>query len=254
MLQLFALSQAFAVTKSFHFDMRDRQRSCGRKGVIWVSGARRIRKMRKYLWIILLFASSAHADTVTVDLGPPQYISSTGQLDIAFSDLNGTPLDGESQTITILFSGGEYLYTPDGYDFDTGLVLQTNGSDCPGFASGTGTFLGADGTPLFAPIALGSAEGCGSSGELALGIEFPPLSGPYSAYGFQFDVTYPDDPGATIAAGDLLISFDNPWPEVFVEPLPEPPTFVLLSAGLGVLGLAGRLMRKRIALGQQRAC
>jgi hypothetical protein len=186
-----------------------------------------------------LFIPAAQADssaTVTVSLGPPQFINTLGELITPFGDLNGTPVNGQSESITVLFANREFIFSP-GYDFDAGLVLQTSGVPCSGFfASGTGSFhRSANGAPLFSPIQLGSA--CGSNGELAVGIEFPPLTGPYSVYGFQFNVTYPDSPGGSIGQGDLLLSFDNPDPAVFIEPLPETATWTLLLAGIALLGL-----------------
>lgn len=189
--------------------------------------------------------SPADTTTITVDLGPPRTILTPQQIDIPFADLGGMALNGETDTFDVLFSGGESIFTPDGTPFDTELAIDTPGSSCPGFASGTGTYLRKNGAPLFTPITLGSADSCGSTGEIITGIEFPPLSGPTGIYGFQFNVTLPDDPGATLGNGNLLISIDNPYPEVFIEPLPEPSSFSLLAMGLvGIVGLAAVWKRK----------
>ncbi len=197
------------------------------------------------LMAIVPIPSLADTTNITVDLGPPRAILTPQQITIPFGDLSGISLNGETDTFDVLFSGDESIFTPNGTQFDTELAIDTPGSNCPGFAGGTGTYLGNNGAPLFAPITLGSADECGSSGEIAVGIEFPPLDGRSSIYGFQFNVTLPDDPGATLGNGNLLISINDPNPELFIEPLPEPSTLSLLMVALiGLLGLAAFWKRK----------
>jgi hypothetical protein len=187
--------------------------------------------------LLLALAGIAKADSVavTVDLGPPRFIGSPQEVRMMFGGLGGTPVSGQSQSINVLFANGEWIFGPSG-PFDVVLNLSTGVAGCPGFMNGTGSFLAKDGTLLFNPIQLGSA--CSSNGSMAVGIISPPLTGPYSAYGFRFDVTYPTSPGRTVRDGELILSITDRSGGVFVEPLPEPGTLILLAAGLGILGLA----------------
>jgi hypothetical protein len=187
---------------------------------------------------VLLFASLARADsstTITIDLGTSQLVNTTNELVIPFSGLNGTPVGGQTEMVTVLFDSGQSIeYMPPYLELNAGLRLNTNITPYPQFASGTGTFLAADGSDLFTPIRLGSADCINrdGSGCLAVGIEFPPTFSPTDIYGFRFDITYPDTPGATVTSGDLLLN---------VQPVPEPSTLLLSVMGLAALiGLRGQ--------------
>lgn len=191
------------------------------------------------VFVVLFFASGARANssaTVVVDLGALQLIDTPTELVIPFGGLDGTLVSGQTEMVTVLFDSGESIeYLPPYIALNAGLVLGTNVATYPEFASGTGTFLAADGSDLFTPILLGSADeydptNPSGPGEISVGIEFPPTFTATGIYGFQFDVTYPDTPGVAVTSGELLLN---------VQPVPEPSALLLSAMGLAALiGLA----------------
>lgn len=180
---------------------------------------------------LLSFSSLCRADsntTITVDLGSATL--SSGQLAIPFSALNGTLVSGQSETVTVLFDGGQSIaYAPPYASLSAALLIGTNLSPYPEFAAGTGTFLAANGSDLFTPIALGSADGTdgpNGPGEMALLLAFPPPFTGANIYGFQFNIDFPDPPGVSVNSGEFLLN---------VEPVSEPSAFLLVLAGLSAL-------------------
>lgn len=192
---------------------------------------------------LLFFAGVARADsntTIIVDLGTSSLNS--GQLAIDFSNLNGTLVNGESETVTVLFESGQSIqYLLPYASLSAGLALGTNLSPYPQFASGTGTFLAADGSDLFTPIALGSADGSDGPnrpGEIGLILAFAPDFNSTGIYGFQFNINFPDPPGVSVTSGQFLLD---------VEPMPEPSTLLLALMGLAAILILHRTKQRQAA-------
>ncbi len=185
-----------------------------------------MKKVLAIALLVLIFASgqcSADSNqTVTVNLGPLQELQAQ-ELTVPFTNLSDTPLSGQTQTLTFQFANAKWIYE-DEVPLFAGVILQTNDSTFPGFATGTGTFIGQNGELLFAPIELGSADA--SNGSFIVGFT-PPLALNAAIYGFQFNITYPDTAGITINGGDLVISGDGAYVTT-----PEPALPLMLGFGL----------------------
>jgi hypothetical protein len=211
-----------------------------------------VRKLiRRTTWVIsclLTLAGIARADTITVQLA-----QSGGEYVATFDSFNGTPLNGQTQSIDMMFANGQsfHIFNDEGnssvLSFFGGLsvALQiTGGGVCPGdFLTGSSYLLGQNGMPLVAPGPIESA--CGNSSSVYpagfVGVTPSPLTAlyaevggapaaPYTFYGVHFDLTYPNVPGATVSDGQMSVDLE--------AGVPEPSSFLLLAVGLGFLVLA----------------
>ena len=207
--------------------------------------------IRRTTWIIsclLALAGIAEADTITVQL-----TQQSGQYVGTFGGLDGTPLNGQTQSIDMMFANGQSFYIFN--DFGNSSVLSifgglsvglqmTGGGVCPGdFLTGSSYLLGQNGVPLVSPGPIESA--CANSSSVYpagfVGVTPSPLTAlyaevggaplaPYTFYGVHFDLTYPNVPGATVSDGQMRVDLE--------AGVPEPSSFFLLAVGLGFLVLA----------------
>ncbi|HVV00226.1 MAG TPA: hypothetical protein VHH88_02620 [Verrucomicrobiae bacterium] len=218
-------------------------------------------KVRHYLVLLLAaFTVQQARAAITLDLGSSGI--ATNQINgIAFSDLNGTPVNG-SLSLDFVFSHDAFVrlfnqYTiparhddemptrigTDPFSFDIGLDLQTSGSGLVGFLDGTGYITDLSGNPITGYAATGAASS--DDGGMFIGL-FPcqdsdgtldsGLSRPLDFYGVHFDLLFPDAPSLQITGARFTI-FDSGGefgigPNIPLD-VPEPPTCAL--AILGVL-------------------
>jgi hypothetical protein len=170
------------------------------------------------MFIPAAFADSSQTITINIGVTPP---GEDANIIIPFSNLSGTPLNGQSETINFVFTSPEYIPTLG--TLGAGMYLQTNEA-YPGFITGVGYLIGANGEPMGAPIVLGSSDcSCGVTGT---GIYPPPISTLTAVYGFQFDVTYPDSLGVIVGDGQLDINYTA---------VPEPSMWPMLLFGIALV-------------------
>jgi len=74
-----------------------------------------------------------------------------------FTDLNGTPLVGQTMSLDFMFTNGNFvrLFTVTQPLFDVSLQLQTSGVGFVGFLSGTGYLLDQSGKGFLTPQEMG---------------------------------------------------------------------------------------------------
>jgi hypothetical protein len=193
---------------------------------------------------------------ITIDLGTSRIV--TNQLDrIAFSGLNGTPVNG-TLSVDFTFSNDAFVrlfnqyHVPTPYDptrtigtdpsFDISLELQTSGYGLVGFLQGTGYIFDQAGNPIPGYGVTGSW----SSDQAKMGIGLFPLlrnnSGapnldlprPLDFYGVHFDVILPNLPYLTITGANFAL-YDSGGefgigPNVALD-IPEPSAFALAALG-----------------------
>lgn len=103
--------------------------------------------------------TSVQATTIAIDLGTSPNI--TSHVGDTFTDLNGTPILGQTMSLDLMFTNGNFarLFTVTRSLFSVSLQLQTNAVGLVGFLSGTGYLLEAAGNGVFGPQELGSTSG-----------------------------------------------------------------------------------------------
>jgi hypothetical protein len=194
---------------------------------------------------------------ITIDLGPSRIV--TNQVDqIAFSDLNGTPVAG-SLSVDFVFSNDAFVrlfnqyFVPGGSVqgigtsslLDIGLSLQTSGSGLVGFLHGTGYIFDRAGNPIPGYGVTGSASS--DQGAMFIGL-FPLLRDkngtpnsdllrPLDFYGVHFDLIFPQASSLQVTGAGFAIT-DGGGGEFGIGPnipldIPEPSAFAF--AGLGAL-------------------
>jgi hypothetical protein len=198
--------------------------------------------------LLPLFAGHVKAKSVGIDLGDSRRVAF--DTIIPFSDLNGTSLLGQSESLDFLFSEDKFVRL---FSVTTAysvlLVLQTNGGGLVGYLDGTGFLLGDHGDALQSPQLLGSASS--TSASMAAGL-FPLWAAgparPFDHHGLHFNLHFPTNPSVEVTAGELrLSSHDGRGPYGIGPGIPRDivpdlgGTVVLLGIALaGLMGMRSR--------------
>lgn len=209
--------------------------------------------------LALVGTTKLQATTIGIDLGPPMiYTGTNAQVGpIAFSDLNGVPVNGSSVSLDFLFTNQEFvqLFSNTAPSFDVGVTLLTNAGAFPGFVTNTSVYLvDQNGTALPGPGIIGRAEsntGSTSVGFFPLldsnGTPNPNLTFPLNFYGVHFGFTLPNDRSVSVIGADFAL-FGNGGPDSQFEVGPHVPDNG--NAGLLLLIAVGGLLAAKMRIGK----
>ena len=199
--------------------------------------------------IVAVLAGRADATTTTmnviIDPGLPGLVAEniTG---LAFNNLNGMALNGQSQSLNLIFAGGNWVATRSQL-FEVGLSLSTDAGTFAGFVQGSGYVFDAAHNSLGA-CDFGSSDS--SDGSMGLGV-FPGASllAPIIFYGVHFDLIFPANSSVHITSATLNLWDDttsNPFGVDRIPSIPDEPSTLLLL-GLALAGLVLIYKRPRVA-------
>ncbi len=167
--------------------------------------------------LIAVVYGSVEAMPISINLGSAPNI--TSHVTASFSDLNGTPLQGQTLSLDFLFAGGQFarLFSVTNPSFAALITLHTSGAGVVGFLDGTGSLLDQTGNTVGMAEFLGSASDNEGSMSVAL---FPLLSGDFSApldfFGIHTSLLLPINLPVTVTGGDFqLISAGATPQDVF---------------------------------------
>jgi hypothetical protein len=231
------------------------------------SGDRRDKTKRtKHLIVVVALLALARtgelqANTIEIDLGPPMiYTGTNAQIGpIAFSNLNGVPLNGSSVSLDFFFTNNEFvqLFSNTAPLFDVSLTLLTNAGTVPGFVTNTSAYLidqSGKAIPGFGIVGRGDSSGGSTfAGFFPLledpnGTPNPSLTFPLNFYGVHFGFTLPNDPSVSVIGGDFaLFGNGDRYSQFAVGPrVPDSgSTWLLLLVGIsGLLAVKMRSVRK----------
>ncbi len=198
----------------------------------------------------------AQATAIQIDLGNPNTLAN--DLAVAFSELDGTSLVGQTLSLDFSFTDQEFvrIFSVTSDAFIAGLALQTNGSGLVGFLDGTGYLIDAQGNAIPGFGVTGSSSG--DDGSMFLGL-FPLLKDadgtpnddlprPLDFFGVHYDLTFPSNPSVAVTGGQFeMFSDTGPFgigPGLPADIVPDVGSTLLLL-GIGLIGLIG--MRARLS-------
>lgn len=231
--------------------------------------------LRQLIMVSLLlfaFETSAPAGSLLTSIDPGAAGSEFSYQTFDFFDLAGTPLNGQTQSLTVVFANSKFL-VDETFEFELYLnqsgglgTLPANGYAVSGYllndsyeALGNATHFPRNlempaqiwpGWPFtldnqpFLPATVGFGQGL--SGTIVDDIPGPDYSiDPLVFYGIHFDIELPDSPGTTLIGSRLLFAnFDSP---ILISPdpipryivhVPEPsPSLLLVIALLGIVAI-----------------
>ena len=142
----------------------------------------------------------------------PPLGTSAFSINLAFSALNGTAVDGQSLSLDFIFADEKWIYASSA-NHGVLLMLQTTniGPFIPTSVSGTGSFLDDGGNSIGGAMSLyqgGTNDGGLLAASLYSGAAMNllnPIVGPFSYYGLHYDITLPTMSGKTITSAQLRI-------------------------------------------------
>lgn len=215
--------------------------------------------MWRYLLLLAILATPiiCRADSIQFPVPPSDTgpVYSDGNFVQLFSSaLDGTVLDGQSLSLSLILGGGDLARFHDGGDIS--IEFLTNAPfDFVEFLgpSTTGYLLGPSGNEIGTPMVLGRAGA--NNGGLITGLDLPP-SGTIDISGIDLNLMFPDT-GYTITGIDFLLGTSDATGASFqlgtANQLPEPPTSELILAGLLILPLLPKSLRRSLARPTSRA-
>jgi len=115
--------------------------------------------MRKIVLLLIISVLPLTSRAAVIDPGPSAIYTNTQLGPIAFSDLNGTPVNGSTLSLDILFSSDKFvrLFSDTTPRFDINLRLQTDAGTFPGFVTNATAYLIAQNGARFLDLALSEA-------------------------------------------------------------------------------------------------
>jgi len=176
--------------------------------LIWASREIRMKKRLVAAAIFAAHSAALNATPIEITIGSARI---TPFFATPFNDVNGVSLNGQSLSLNFVFTDNFIRLLPSpgfpqtAVNFDISVALHTNANGLAGFASGTGFIFDQTGQPLQAPVVLGSAAS--DDGAIFLGL-FPLLDeAPTNTrfYGFNMDITLPNNPGFEVTDEDLRL-------------------------------------------------
>ena len=204
--------------------------------------------MKRIFLLLILSVLPLTGRATLIDLGPPALYTNTQLGPIAFADLNGTPVNGSTLSLNVLFSSGEFvrLFSDTTPSFDVSLRLRTDAGTFPGFVTNASAYLIAqDGSaiPGFSVVARADSNGDGTSlGFFSLladsnGTPNTSLSFPLYFYGVHLTFTLPSDPSVDIIGAEFRLFQSGRFSQFAVGPnVPDTGStlllFVLATSGL----------------------
>lgn len=204
--------------------------------------------MRKIILLLIISVLPLTSRAAVIDPGPSAIYTNTQLGPIAFSDLNGTPVNGSTLSLDILFSSDKFvrLFSDTTPRFDINLRLQTDAGTFPGFVTNATAYLIAqNGSAIPGFSVVGSAESSGGSTFLGFfplladsnGTPNTSLSFPLDFYGVHFTFTLPNDPSVDIIGAEFRLFQSGRFSQFAVGPnVPDTGStlllFVLATSGL----------------------
>jgi hypothetical protein len=168
--------------------------------------------------LVLTGTARLQATTIEIDLGPPAvYTGTNAQVGpIAFSNLNGLPLNGSSVSLNFFFTNNEFvqLFSNTAPFFDVSVALLTNAGTFPGLVTNTSAYLidqNGNAIPGFGIVGRSDSSGGSTSvGFFPLladsnGTPNPSLTFPLNFYGVHFGFTLPNDPSVSVIGANFTL-------------------------------------------------
>ena len=157
-------------------------------------------------------ARVSHALPLAPIMIDPPLGTAASTLDLAFTALNGTVVDGQSLSLDFIFADEKWIFASSSYH-GVLLMLQTTnvGTVIPTDVAGTGSFLDHGGNSIGGPMSL--YQGSTNNGGLLAASLYSgaamnllnPIGGPFSYYGLHYDITLPTMGGTTITSAQLRV-------------------------------------------------
>ena len=168
---------------------------------------------RGALRLFIFAAALGHGQTgeaMTIALNPPLGPSAS-TMDLQFSQLNGTAVNGQSLSIDFLFADEKWILANNDSHGVLLMLWTTNiGPTISSELSGTGSFLNHDGKSLVGAMNTYPPGTTNDGGRLVASLysgatmqQLNPIAGPFVYYGVQYNVTLPSMGSHTITNAQL---------------------------------------------------
>lgn len=190
-------------------------------------------------------AHVSQASPIAPIMVDPPLGNSPFALNLAFSALNGTAVDGQSLSLDFIFADEKWIYTSSN-NHGVLLMLQTTnvGPVIPTDVPGSGSFLDDGGNSIGGPMSL--YQGTTNNGGLLAASLYSgaamnllnPIVGPFAYYGLHYDITLPTMSGTTITSAQLRVIQSD-----FVSVPDHGSSLAMLAIAIVILAGTRNLMR-----------